>query len=58
MGFQPNGISAQWDFSEDNYRNLTAVDGAVMVLDTTARSNPGIDQFQPATGKIADVSCG
>ena len=26
-------ISAQWDFSEDTYRTLTAVDSAVMVLD-------------------------
>ena len=26
-------ISAHWDFSEDTYRTLTAVDSAVMVLD-------------------------
>jgi peptide chain release factor 3 len=25
LGFQPNGISAQWDFSENTYRTLTAV---------------------------------
>jgi peptide subunit release factor RF-3 len=25
MGFQPNGISAQWDFSEDTCRTLHAV---------------------------------
>ncbi len=27
-----------------------------MVLDAAAGSNPGIDQFQPATGKVSDVS--
>jgi hypothetical protein len=32
------------------------VDSAVRVLDAAAGSNPGIDQFQPATGKIPDVS--
>jgi len=29
-------ISAHWDFSEDTCRTLTAVDGAVMVLDAAA----------------------
>jgi hypothetical protein len=36
--------------------NRRIVDSAVRVLDAAAGSNPGIDQFQPATGKIPDVS--
>ena len=36
--------------------NRRIVDSAVGVLDAAAGSNPGIDQFQSATGKIPDVS--
>jgi peptide subunit release factor RF-3 len=42
------------DFSEDTYRTLTAANSAV--LGAVTGSNPGIDQFQLATGKIPDVS--
>jgi peptide subunit release factor RF-3 len=35
-GFQPTGILAHWDFSDNTYRTLTAVDSAVMVLDAAS----------------------
>ena len=41
------------NFIEGTYRTLTAANGAV--LGAATRSNPRINQFQPATGKIPDV---
>src|ERR1700730_7685815 len=34
-------ISAHWDFSEDTYRTLTAVDSAVMALDAAPNGAKG-----------------
>ena len=43
-------------FQRDTYRTPTAVEQRGDGFDATSGSNPGIDQFQPATDKIPDVS--
>jgi peptide subunit release factor RF-3 len=45
-------ISAQWDFSEDTYRTLTAVDSAVMVLDAAPMAPGGIEE---QTREVSEV---
>src|SRR5580692_8963333 len=51
-------ISAHWDFSEDTYRTLTAVDSAVIVLDAgtkrASRADPQALRGLPAV-RCADL---
>jgi hypothetical protein len=41
--------SAHWDFSEDTYRTLTAVDSAVMALDAAPNDAEGASRSRPAS---------
>jgi peptide subunit release factor RF-3 len=56
MSFEHEGLAfnlldtpGHQDFSEDTYRTLTAVDGAVIVLDAAARGTEGASWSRPAS---------